>query len=217
MPSKYVIREFAENEYYHVFNRGVEKRKIFLDDQDYNIFLYYLFVYFASPEDVFRKYPALPLRLQGKNLSKEIEIIAYCLMPNHFHFLIKQNSKDGVSKLLRQLANAYTKYFNSKYKRIGPLMQGRFKAARIKDENSLIHLSRYIHLNPIVANITESLKNYKWSSFPEYLGFNLGINCKREKTLLSFPSVKEYEKFVLDQVSYVKELKGIREILIDEE
>jgi len=216
MPSKYVVREFAENEYYHVFNRGIEKRKIFLDEQDYNVFLYYLFVYTALQEDVFRKYPALPLRLQGKNLSEEIEIIAFCLMPNHFHFLIKQNSKDGISKLLKQLLNAYTLYFNNKYKRVGPLMQGRFKAAIVKDDNLLIHLTRYIHLNPVASSLVNNPKEYKWSSFQNYLGAYSEIKCMREVVLSSFPSVKEYERFVLDQVDYLKELNKIKDVSIDE-
>ncbi|MEK6852378.1 MAG: transposase, partial [Nanoarchaeota archaeon] len=140
MPSRHVIRNFAEESIYHVFNRGVEKRKIFLDEQDYNMFLYYLFVYLSPMETVLEKYPRLPLRLYSSNLSREVELLSYCLMPNHFHFLIKQHSKDGISKLLKQITNAYTLYFNSKYERVGGLVQGRFKAVEIGKDELLIHV-----------------------------------------------------------------------------
>ena len=114
MPSKYVVRNFTEDSYYHVFNRGVEKRDIFLDDEDYTTLQSYLFKYLQPIEKVAEKYPDTPTRLYGKNLSEEVELVAYCLMPNHFHLLLKQNTKDGISKLLKQLTNAYTLYFNQK-------------------------------------------------------------------------------------------------------
>lgn len=131
MPSKYVVRNFSENSYYHVFNRGVEKRNIFLDEKDYRFFETYLSIYLNPLKRVLEKYPDLPLRLHNKNLSKEVKLMAYCLMPNHFHLLLKQKTKDGISKLLKQITNAYTLYFNQKNKRVGGLMQGRFKAAQI--------------------------------------------------------------------------------------
>src|SRR3989344_7619419 len=147
MPSKYRIRNFEENGYYHLFNRGVEKKKIFLDNQDYKIFLYYSFVYLKPLNDVLSTYPQLPIRLHSKNLSGEIDLISYCLMPNHFHLLLKQYTKTGFSKLAKQTTNAYTEYFNKKYKRTGSLMQGTFKSVKVNTDEQLVHLSRYIHLN----------------------------------------------------------------------
>ncbi|MBU1031574.1 hypothetical protein KKE03_01465, partial [Patescibacteria group bacterium] len=88
MPSRYVVRNFIENSYYHVFNRGVEKRDIFLDDKDYRFFQTYLFIYLRPLKEILEKYPDVPLRLHNKNLSEEVELLGYSLMPNHFHLLL---------------------------------------------------------------------------------------------------------------------------------
>src|SRR3989344_9039243 len=186
MPSKYVVRNFSEDSYYHVFNRGVEKRDIFLDDEDYTTLQSYLFKYLQPIEKIVEKYPDTPTRLYGKNLSEEVELVAYCLMPNHFHLLLKQRTKDGISKLLKQLTNAYTLYFNQKNNRVGALMQGPFRAAEIEEDNLFIHLVRYIHLNPSFAEATEGrpatdLANYKWSSYPDYLGQSAELPSSKSK------------------------------------
>ena len=131
MPSKYVVRNFTEDSYYHVYNRGVEKRDIFLDEKDYYFFETYLSIYLLPIRQVLKKYPDVPLRLHSKNLSSDVELLEYCLMPNHFHLLLKQKTKDGISKLMKQISNAYTLFFNQKNKRSGSLMQGRFKAVPI--------------------------------------------------------------------------------------
>src|SRR5581483_5225636 len=207
MPSKYGVRNFEENGYYHIFNRGVEKRTIFLDEQDYRMFLYYLFIYLMPIKTVLRKYPLLPIRLYNKNLSSEIDLITYCLMPNHFHLLLFQKTDNGITKLMKQLTNAYTLYFNQKYKRVGGLMQGRFKAVRIETDDSLIHISRYIHLNPIVSEITDNLETYKWSSYYDYTSKNTEVLSKPEIVLTAFKSVNEYKQFLLDQMDYGRELE----------
>lgn len=214
MPSKYTIRSFIEGGIYHIFNRGVEKRVIFLDDQDYNIFLYYLFIYTADPKKVLNKYPELPLRLYNKNLHSQIEVLAYCLMPNHFHLLLKQRSINGVSKLLKQITNAYTLYFNQKYKRVGSLMQGRFRAVKIDNDDLLIHISRYIHLNPLVSNLTDNLKNYQQSSYLEYMNRKDGI-CMKNLILDYFSSLKGYEEFISDQKDYAQKIEKIKHMALD--
>lgn len=218
MPSKYVIRNFAENKYYHIFNRGVEKRKIFLDEQDSSIFLYYLLVYTMPIKKVLEKYPLLPIRLHSKNLSSEIGIIAYCLMPNHFHLLIKQKSKDAISKLLKQVTIAYAHYFNYKYKRVGGLVQGKFKAVLIENDELLLHISRYIHLNPVASNLVNTPKDYKWSSFLSYLdnSLNNDIKCYKDPILSHFNSPKEYNEFVLDQIEYGKEFERIKHLTLED-
>ncbi len=198
-----------------MFNRGVEKRRIFMDEQDYNIFLYYLFIYVAPLDEILKKYPLLSLRLQGKNLSGEIEIASYCLMPNHFHLLLKQNKKDSISKFIKQLTNAYTLYFNQKYKRVGGLMQGRFKAVDIDNDDLLIHVSRYIHLNPVAAGLTKDITSYKWSSLNNYLDNLNSFILNKNIILPYFSSVKDYKNFVLDQVDYSKNLEAIKHLILD--
>ena len=165
------------NEHYHIYNRGVEKRRIFLDDQDYRVFLH-LLKYYLSPGG---KNSPHPITTTGKlNLVRprplknfnhqEVQLIAYCLMPNHYHLLLKQITIDGMTKLLRRVATTYSMYFNRRYKRVGYLFQGRYKATRVDDQASLLHLSRYIHLNPRESGMTRcDLVTYKYSSYPYFL------------------------------------------------
>lgn len=215
MPSKYVVRNFAEDSYYHVFNRGVEKRDIFLEEGDYTTLQSYLFKYLQPIEKVAEKYPDTPTRLYGKNLSEEVELVAYCLMPNHFHLLLKQNTKDGISKLLKQLTNAYTLYFNQKNDRVGGLMQGRFRAVGVDNESLFIHLVRYIHLNPSTASLTPDLNSYRWSSYLDYLGQLAELPSSKSKILSYFPSVGAFKGFHEDQIDYAKGLEKIKHLSID--
>lgn len=143
MPSKNVIKQYLEGGFYHIYNRGVDKRTIFEDPLDYKMFLSYLKNYLLPrrPEQV------RPVR--ASNIFEEIKLICYCLMPNHFHLLIKQVTKSAIISFMRRITNAYTKYFNERYKRVGPLFQGRYKAILVTEEPYLLHLTRYIHLNPV--------------------------------------------------------------------
>lgn len=175
MPSKNVYKNFVEDGVYHVYNRGVEKRKIFLDDQDYRVFLH-LLKYYLSPFDKKADHPIITtgnLQLIRprplKNLENEVDLMAYCLMPNHFHLLIQQKTIDGMTNLLRRISTTYALYFNRRYKRVGYLFQGRYKAAQIENDAGLLHLSRYIHINP--KELTRSdLVSYPYSSYPYFLG-----------------------------------------------
>ena len=215
MPSRYRIREFEEQGYYHVFHRGIEKKKVFLDNQDYRMFLYYLKVYLQDPKELLDKYPQLPLRLQAKNLTNQIFLFAYCLMPNHFHLLLQQTTKDAISKFMKQLLNAYTFYFNKKYERTGAIFEGRYKATRVLSDDLLVHITRYIHLNPTVAKLASDPRDYEWSSQRDYLtDKNKSIVCT--KTVLSFfRTINDYQKFVEDQIEYAKELARIKHLTID--
>ena len=215
MPSKYVVRNFAEDSYYHVFNRGVEKRKIFMGEEDYTTLQSYLFRYLQPIEKVAEKYPDTPVRLYGKNLSEEVELVAYCLMPNHFHLLLRQRTKDGISKLLKQITNAYTLYFNQKNDRVGGLMQGRFRASLVDNESLFIHLVRYIHLNPIAEGLTKDLNAHRWSSYPDYLDHPTELPSSKSKILSYFPSVGAFRGFHEDQADYAKDLDKIKHLAID--
>jgi len=137
MPSKYVVRSFSENSNYHIFNRGINKQDIFLDEKDYYFFETYLSIYLYPLPEVLKKYPDVPSRLHSKNLSSDVELLEYCLMPNHFHLFLKQKTKNGISKLMKQMTNAYTLFFNQKNKRTGSLMQGRYKAVQITNDDLL--------------------------------------------------------------------------------
>lgn len=172
MPAKNTIKTFAEDSYYHVYNRGVEKRNIFLDDHDFRMFLHLLKLYLSPPtkdntKRLTRNNLVRPRPV--KSIHQEIELIAFCLMPNHFHLLLKQVDRTGMTRLMRKLATAYVMYFNDKYNRVGTLFEGIYKAALIDSEYYLLHLSRYLHLNP--SELTRNnLVNYPYSSYPYYLG-----------------------------------------------
>lgn len=136
-------------------------------------------------------------------------------MPNHFHLLIKQGSKNGISKFLKQITNAYTEYFNKKYKRTGSLMQGPFKAVKINTEEQLVHLSRYIHLNPIVANLVKNLEDYQWSSRREFLDSRKSL-CQKSLILDILGSQSKYKDFIDSQVDYAKHLKSLQDLTMDD-
>lgn len=186
MPAKNSIKVYVENGYYHLYNRGVEKRIIFEDEQDYAVFLSYLKTYLLpkNEDDLRRKLADLTISYKEKdaiirllrlnNFADEIILMAYCLMPNHFHFLVKQNSANAIDRFMNSLATRYTMYFNKKHKRIGVLYQGVYKAVMVLSNEQLLHLSRYIHRNPVrLASKGEAFRAQimsQPSSYPEYLG-----------------------------------------------
>src|SRR3989344_6339220 len=172
MPSRNRLKIYVENSYYHVYNRGVAKQDIFLNTQDYKVFLKYLKEALTKP--VVKK---LLFNLRGrsfkatirpiKNFQNEIVLIAFCLMQNHFHLLIKQNNKKSMEGFMRSIITRYASYFNKKYDRVGPVFQGRYKAILITKDEYILHLTRYIHLNPkeYIIDIKEA-----YSSYADYLG-----------------------------------------------
>ena len=214
MPYKQAI--FANNELYHVFNRGVEKRTTFMDKRDYGRFIETMDYYKIKDPPTRFSFRNRPIFMQ-KNAPSSVlvEIVCFCLMPNHFHLLLKQIKDNGISIFLNKLSNSYTKYFNTKHTRVGPLFQGSFKAIRIENDEQLLHISRYIHLNPLIDYLTKDLKTYPYSSYPEFLGLKKGF-CKKDIILGNFSSPLEYEKFVLDQEDYGRTIKQIERVLLEE-
>ena len=135
-------------------------------------------------------------------------------MPNHFHFLLKQNQEKGIFEFISKLSNSYAKYFNTKNRRKGPLLEGEFKAVHIETNEQLLHVSRYIHLNPLVGYVAKDLETYKWSSYLEFTQNHEAL-CSKEVILNQFKSPKEYKQFVLDQENYGKELEKIKHLSLD--
>lgn len=208
---------FANNEFYHVFNRGVEKRTTFTNRRDYNRFIETMDYYRAKDPPARFSYKDRPVIIKNVIISSPlVEIVCFCLMPNHFHMLIKQIENNGISTFLSKLSNSYTKYFNTKYKRVGPLFQGSFKAVRIEDDEQLLHVSRYIHLNPLIDYLTRDLKTYPYSSYTEFLGLKKGF-CKKDIILDNFKTPSDYEKFVLDQEDYGRSIKRMERMIQETE
>lgn len=214
----------VQDEIYHVFNRSVGRQPIFLSTKDYQraieVFRFYLY---NKPSLRFSFYNRLPEDQRGKffeemvkSAAQNVEIICFCLMPNHFHFLLKNLTKDGIRQFISNFQNSYAKYFNIKADRTGTLFQQNFKAVRIESDEQLIHVSRYIHLNPVTSYLieAETLGNYLWSSYPNYLSDKSNYIFK--KIVLSlFKSAEDYKQFVLNQVEYQRELNKIKHLTLE--
>lgn len=170
MPPKNSVKLYIENGHYHVYNRGVEKRIVFLDDRDYKMFLHFL-KFYLDPEEKIDHDTGIPNRM---SLADEISLLAYCLMPNHFHLLVKQTKKDGLTKFMRRISTNYVMYFNKRYQRVGPLFQGIYKAVLIDTDDLLLHVNRYIHRNPVELsggiNPISALTDYPYASYGDYVG-----------------------------------------------
>lgn len=223
MPARYT--PLVENYYYHIFNRGVNKRIIFKTKYEYNRFIL-LLKYCNSVEYPIKYSQFTKLSTDQRqdiwnrleNEKRHTDILSYCLMPNHFHLLLKQNTPKGITKLLGNLQNSYVRYFNTKNERIGPLFQGQFKAVKIESGEQLFHVSRYIHLNPYSSGImsnTNKLLEYNWSSLPEYLNKSKYPICKKEDILNEFKDETSYVNFVLDNASYQKRLEDIKHLVFE--
>lgn len=212
MPAKNSLKTYIENGFYHIYNRGVEKRNIFMDEQDYRVFLSYLKLYLLPVEESvndinnIRELAYQDNKIQISrlytlnNFFNKINLVSYVLMPNHFHLELQQVGKKDIEIFMRSLITKYTIYFNRKYKRVGHLFQGRYKAALILGEEYLVHLSRYIHLNPLELITKEQrLESYPWSSYSAYIN-NLQINWLKKDFILSsfIKDQKSYKKFVED-------------------
>ena len=245
---------FANEQYYHLYNRGVDKREVFLDEEDFLRFLTCLRE-FNRQEAIGSLYEknlrekrngsSAPIRgaeLPGPAL---VEIVAYCLNPNHYHLILKQNSEKGIERFMHKLSTGYTNYFNKKYKRSGALFQGRFKAIHIDSNEYLLHLSVYVNRNYFIHGYDESKileakpprgglaskisqNEWKYCSAPDYLGKRLGTLCKKEIILNQFSGrvsstptqgvelpVSIYAEFLEANANYFKDKKDLEKYILE--
>ena len=202
---------FNTGEYYHLYNRGNNKQKIFLDKRDWVRFLF-LILYFQSPVTTSFNNIGRPVSFFIKNLSfnvsqkvidkilenKHAKLIAFALMENHFHLIIKENKKDGISQYMQRVLNSYTKYFNAKYGNTGHLFQGPFKGVHIKDNEQLLHLSAYIHRNPReIKEWKNREEEYFWSSYQDYIKKNRWNGLLENQIIMEqFTGSDEYKDFI---------------------
>lgn len=227
MPAKNSVKIPVENGYYHIYNRGVNKEEIYTTPQDYSVFLNYLKEALSPPRKL-DEIPTFRVNLNGitftkpkrqpKNFYGEIDLIAYVLMPNHFHLLIKQNKRESMEAFMRSIATRYSMYVNKTYDRVGTLFQGIYKAVLIENENYLLHLSRYIHLNPknnsnnlVSANSSYAvylgIKNTQWINPKPVLGFFNSTphpECKKTNNYQDF--VEKYRTANVNQESFLNNL-----------
>lgn len=202
--------KFLNGGFYHVFNRGVEKRLIFLEEKDNDRFLAVLHYYKYKRNIRYSFRSDMQLKSEEDKGEKLIDVISYCLMPNHFHLLLQQNVDKGISNFLRLIQNSYTRYFNTKYKRNGHLFQGMFKAVQIESDEQLLHVTRYIHLNPFVSNLVKDPKEFRWSSHKEYLSAHLN-SIDKQAVLSHFKTAHAFDEFINDHAEYAKTIHGLKD------
>jgi putative transposase len=228
------------SEIYHIYNRGVEKRSIFKNDSDKFRFVHNLFEFNDEEpaQNIYYKranlrsekfYEVKPRKIERKPRKFIVKILAFCLMPNHFHLLLENISEGGISKFMQKLSTGYTMYFNKKHERVGSLFQGTYKSVRVANEAHFIHIPCYIHLNPL--DLTASrwrkreindykkamrfLENYRWSSFLDYIGKeNFPSVTQREFLSEFFDGPEQYKK---DTIKWLKEvdLQEIKHLILE--
>lgn len=208
----------SNNAVYHVFTKSIAGYCIFRDDHDYtrmfNLIKYYRL---EKPPAKFSAYMELKNRdlILGKhNLTNDllVDVIAYCIMPTHLHIALKQLKDNGISAFMGSLLNSYTRYFNTRSGRKGPLWQSRFKHVQVESDEQLSHLTRYIHLNPVTEHLCEDPGAWEYSSYREYVGESEDPICVHDYGL--FPSTSAYRDFVLDQKEYQRSLAQLKSLHI---
>jgi len=183
---------FLQNQYYHIYNRGAHRIDIFRNDADY-VFL---------------------LKLVKEQAEKcDISVIAYCLMHNHYHFLLRQNGDIKISKFVQAIFNVYTKAFNSKYELSGTLFEGPFRAIHVDRNEYLLHLCRYIHRNPLEAGIVVAPQQWHYSNYLEFIEKRNGVLIDREFAKENFGSPEKYQDFVMNYVPPEKNELELRHYL----
>lgn len=234
MPAKNRIKSYVENGYYHLYNRGVNKLPIFLNELDYSTFLSYLKTYLSPKNEdeikkrlaikniSFKERDKLLQQFRLSNFNKTIKLLSYCLMPNHIHFIVHQTLPYTIKSFMQSLGTRYSMYLNQKYKRVGPIFQGTYKAVFIKSEEQLLHLSRYIHYQALFSKKGKLLRNPQPSSFPNYMG-RIHQEWLKPDEILSFfeggrlkiiTKEKSYEEFVKNYKQH--DLEFIQRIVIEE-
>lgn len=210
--------QFTEGQFYHIYNRGTEKRKIFLDDFDYQRFLLSMQLMNDEQSDLMSQWkdfkaanpntdPDSFPRLSLGNRKPLVEFVCYSLLPNHYHFILAQLAEKGIEKFLHRIGVGYSMYFNKKNDRSGALFQGTFKAAEIKP-NKLLYLSAYVNCNAEIHGIARS-DAYCWSSFPEYIKEEEKGLCENGKKVIldNFQGEEDYKKFAKENITHFREKK----------
>jgi putative transposase len=207
VPQKNTIKEYAPESYYHVYSRGTNKQPIFLDKRDYDYFISLLERYLSSAQKFSRKdgvaYPTY---------RDDIQLEAYCLMRNHFHFLIYTNH-DGelLGRFMASLKTSYSMYFNLRHKRVGSVFESRYKAKLIHDQSYLIHIHRYIHLNP------RRWRTHRYSSFKLIFAQNRYDWLKPSALLAEFDCPEDYLNFLADYEDHKGEAELLKYMLADQQ
>lgn len=204
MPGRNTRKVFVADHFYHIYNRGWNKTRLFRDPSDYAYFETLLQRHLSLEpisDDKGREYT---------HMRERVDLNAYCLMPNHFHLLVYIREDEAATKLMGSIMTAYTMYFNRKYKRRGPLCESRFKAVIILQDDQLLHITRYIHLNKL------DYKLWPWSSYRDYLNTDSRDWIETAPIMSLFANKNEYRDFVDDYAELQRERDSIKALLAGE-
>ncbi len=213
------MNKYIQGEFYHIFNKSIANFKIFGDLDNCQRFLDTLCFYNNRFQDEsFSDFLIKNKDFYNKSLLKEdvenysfVKFISYCIMPDHYHLLVKVLLDNSLSKYISKVENSFTRYFNIKFNRKGPLWQTNFKSVRVKNNEQLLHLTRYIHLNPTTSNLVSKPEKWQFSSYKDYI-FNDFILKKYLKEI-SIKDKEDYKKFVENRIDYQKQLKKIKKLI----
>lgn len=209
---------FVEGEYYHVYNRGVDKRSIFNNHRDTERFFKSM-MEFNIKEPIGSIYENSFLKEDGLKPNPLVSFVAYCLNPNHYHFILTPIIENGIESFMQRLGTGYTLYFNNRNKRTGSLFQGNFKASHIDSNEYLLHVSAYVNLNDKTHQLGGETSKLVCSSWKEYTEPNSNGICDKNIILEQFKNVTEYKDFALSSLKDIIERKEaekeLRTLLID--
>jgi putative transposase len=209
---------FIEGEIYHVFNKSISNYNIFKDLNNTQRFLNAFEYYNNNPMRHSFSNFTQKNKFNYKNIIYPVEnskckILSYCIMPDHYHFLLKIMKSNSFSKFLGDVENSFTRYFNIRFDRRGPLWQNSFKAVEIRSNEQLLHVSRYIHLNPTTSRLVDKPEDWIFSSYKDFItNKNLLNDFMKE---ISINDITDYKKFVENNIEYQRELKNIKKLLFE--
>lgn len=203
-------KSFSQGECYHLYNRGTGKIRIFETPEDYDFFLARLGEYLRPDER--RRAPSASSagRYERKAFAPgAFSVVCFCLMPNHYHLVVRQNTDVSISDLMLRLITGYSKYFNKKHERVGSLFQDQFKAVRVESNEQLLWLSAYVHHNAKLAGLVQESEEYLHSSYAQYVRAEPGL-CDTGLVVEQFSDCTRYREFVEEAFESLKENKTAR-------
>lgn len=206
----------VKNSFYHIYNKSIAEFRIFNSQPEYERIINTMFYYNNSEVDCkFSMADMNAIDIALDNGHRLVDIICYCIMPTHFHLILKENVDGGITTFVSLVCKSYSHYFNTKHNRRGPLWEGCFKNVLIESDYQLLHLSRYIHLNPVTAFLVNDPIKWKYSSYNEYTGSTLkNTHLCNFKEYIDIEKTR-YEVFVKDQIPYQRELAFMKKICIE--
>lgn len=209
-------RIFKEGQYFHLFNKSIVNYGIFNNNKNKERFLigidYYNNFEAKRSLSLFLRKNSYEVNLFNNQINKIVKIISYCIMPDHYHLLLKILKDNLLSKYVNDFENSYTRFFNTKLERKGPLWQSNFKVVKIKSEEQLLHVSRYIHLNPVTSYLVDKPENWLYSSYKYFLN---DVIIKNYLTEISINESNSYKEFIENQIDYQRKLKMMKKLILE--